>query len=43
MLETPDFLFYYCHGLVLPYTVVGFRGPLQKSHDLEDDFPLRTH
>jgi hypothetical protein len=24
-------------------TVVGFRGPLQKSHDLEDDFPLRTH
>ena len=23
-------------------SVVGFRGPLQKSRDLEDDFPLRT-
>jgi hypothetical protein len=25
------------------HIVVGFRGPLQKSHDLEDDFPLRWH
>jgi hypothetical protein len=28
---------------ILPNIVVGFRGLLQKSHDLEDDFPLRTH
>jgi hypothetical protein len=25
------------------YIVVGFHGPLLKSHDLEDNFPLRTH